>query len=67
MFEFKIKVFLYQFINIVKIYLMSVLIYKKQNQAKGEFNNGEILENKPIGFSQDGGDLKALFKFILLG
>ena len=37
---------------------MSVLIYKKQDQAKGEFNNGEILENKPIGFSQDGGDLK---------
>ena len=37
---------------------MSVLIYKKQDQAKGEFNNGEILENKPIGFSQDGGHLK---------
>ncbi|MBL6648758.1 MAG: pirin family protein [Flavobacteriaceae bacterium] len=37
---------------------MSVLIYKRQDQAKGNFNNGEILENKPIGFIQDGGDLK---------
>ena len=25
------------------------------NQASGQFNNGEIIENKPIGFPQDGG------------
>jgi len=33
-------------------------IYKVSEQAKGNFNNGEILENKPIGFPQDGGKLK---------
>ena len=37
---------------------MSVLIFSKQDQASGNFNNGEILEKKPIGFPQDGGELK---------
>jgi len=32
--------------------------YKKNDQAYGEFNLGEITENKPIGFSRDGGKLK---------
>ncbi len=35
-----------------------IRIISKENQAKGNFNNGEILENKPIGFSQDGGKVK---------
>lgn len=26
-----------------------------QNQVKGNFNQGEIIENKPVGFPQDGG------------
>ena len=34
---------------------MSVKITLKTNQADGNFNNGEILEKKPIGFPQDGG------------
>ena len=25
------------------------------SQGRGSFNNGQILENKPIGFPQDGG------------
>ena len=37
---------------------MILEIYKVSEQAKGNFNNGEILENKPIGFPQDGGKLK---------
>ena len=37
---------------------MSVEIFNKNQQARGSFNNGEILENKPIGFPQDGGQLK---------
>jgi len=37
---------------------MSISIYKKENQADGNFNYGEILEKKPIGFPQDGGKLK---------
>ena len=37
---------------------MAVNIYKKQDQASGNFNYGEILEKKPIGFPQDGGKLK---------
>lgn len=36
---------------------MSILIYNKEDQASGSFNSGEILEKKPIGFSQDGGEL----------
>ena len=37
---------------------MSVEVFTKEQQARGNFNNGEILEYKPIGFAQDGGDLK---------
>ena len=37
---------------------MSINVFKKDNQANGNFNNGEILEKKPIGFPQDGGKLK---------
>ena len=37
---------------------MAVNIFKKEDQAEGNFNNGEILEKKPIGFLQDGGKLK---------
>ena len=37
---------------------MSITIYNKDEQVSGNFNNGEILEKKPIGFSQDGGKLK---------
>jgi hypothetical protein len=38
---------------------MSVKITKKENQAKGVFAGGAILENKPIGFPQDGGSQKS--------
>ena len=37
---------------------MSVKIIPKENQANGNFNDGEILEKKPIGFPQDGGAQK---------
>mgnify|MGYP006264463787 CR=1 FL=1 len=37
---------------------MAIKIFKKDNQANGNFNGGEILEKKPIGFLQDGGILK---------
>ena len=37
---------------------MSISIYNKDNQVDGNFNYGEILEKKPIGFPQDGGKLK---------
>jgi redox-sensitive bicupin YhaK (pirin superfamily) len=37
---------------------MSVTIYRKNQQGRGEFNGGEILENKPIGFPREGGHLK---------
>ena len=37
---------------------MKLEIYKVSEQAKGNFNDGKILENKPIGFPQDGGKLK---------
>ena len=37
---------------------MGVSVYKKSDQASGSFNQGEILEKKPIGFPQDGGRLK---------
>jgi redox-sensitive bicupin YhaK (pirin superfamily) len=36
---------------------MSIVFYSKEVQASGNFNNGEILEKKPIGFPQDGGEL----------
>lgn len=35
-----------------------IKIYPKKSQAYGEFNNGEIIENKPIGFPQDNGPVK---------
>jgi len=34
---------------------MNIKVQKKSEQAKGQFNGGEILENKPIGFPQDRG------------
>ncbi|MGB0888050.1 MAG: pirin family protein [Vicingaceae bacterium] len=37
---------------------MSIKITTKENQAKGVFAGGAILENKPIGFPQDGGEQK---------
>ena len=37
---------------------MKLEVYKISDQAKGNFNDGEILENKPIGFPQEGGKLK---------
>jgi hypothetical protein len=37
---------------------MPVKIIKEKNQARGAFAGGLILENKPIGFPQDGGEQK---------
>jgi len=37
---------------------MSVTVISKERQAYGAFNGGEIVENKPIGFPQDGGTVK---------
>ena len=37
---------------------MSIKIASKQDQARGSFAGGLILENKPIGFPQDGGGQK---------
>ncbi|MEL6922524.1 MAG: pirin family protein [Bacteroidota bacterium] len=34
---------------------MSIQIIPKDQQAYGQFNGGAIVENKPIGFPQDGG------------
>ena len=34
-------------------------IFKKSDQAYGEFNNGAIIENKPIGFPGENNSLKA--------
>lgn len=38
---------------------MSILIIPKEKQAIGNFNNGAIVENKPIGFPSEGGQVKA--------
>tara|TARA_B100001059_G_C17831147_1_gene584774 strand:- start:1031 stop:1825 length:795 start_codon:yes stop_codon:yes gene_type:complete len=46
------------FIYLKKISKMSIKVYTKNDQANGNFNNGEILEKKPIGFPNDGGELK---------
>ena len=35
-----------------------IRVIVKESQANGAFNNGEILESKPIGFPQDGGEIK---------
>lgn len=37
---------------------MSIEVYHKEDQAYGEFNDGDIIENKPLGFPQDRGKLK---------
>lgn len=37
---------------------MSIQLIKVSEQASGQFNGGEILENKPIGFPREGGLLK---------
>jgi redox-sensitive bicupin YhaK (pirin superfamily) len=37
---------------------MPTEIIRKNQQAAGQFNGGEILENKPIGFPREGGHLK---------
>ncbi len=37
---------------------MSLRIIPKHMQAHGAFNNGQIIENKPIGFPQDGGHVR---------
>ncbi len=37
---------------------MAINIFKKEDQVDGNFNSGEILEKKPIGFPQDNGILK---------
>ena len=37
---------------------MKIEIYQIKDQAKGNFNNGEILENKPIGFPGENGKLR---------
>ena len=29
---------------------MPIKVFTKENQANGNFNNGQILEKKPIGF-----------------
>lgn len=36
-----------------------IKIVSKEEQAYGAFNGGEIVENKPIGFSREGGALKS--------
>ena len=35
--------------------MANIEILRRRDQADGNFNNGEILEKKPIGFPQDGG------------
>ena len=35
-----------------------IQITSKEKQASGAFNGGQIIENKPIGFPQDGGDIR---------
>lgn len=37
---------------------MSIQVIKKARQGYGQFNGGEILENKPISFPREGGELK---------
>ncbi|SFB52362.1 hypothetical protein SAMN05216312_111189 [Cohnella sp. OV330] len=37
---------------------MEIKIFKPQNQAKGEFDGGKIVEQKPIGFSGEGALIK---------
>lgn len=37
---------------------MPIQIVPKERQGYGQFNGGQIIENKPIGFPQDGGEVK---------
>ena len=37
---------------------MAIEITTKAQQASGQFNGGQIIENKPIGFPQDGGEVR---------
>ncbi len=37
---------------------MAIEIFRRQDQADGQFNGGAIMEKKPIGFPQDGGILR---------
>ncbi len=37
---------------------MAIQIIPKSKQASGQFNGGQIIENKPIGFPQDGGEIR---------
>ncbi len=37
---------------------MSIQIVPKERQARGAFNGGEIVENKPIGFPREGGAIR---------
>lgn len=37
---------------------MNITTYANNSQAYGEFDGGKIMENKPIGFPQDGGKQK---------
>ena len=38
---------------------MSIHIVRKAHQGYGQFNGGEILENKPISFPREGGELRS--------
>ncbi len=37
---------------------MEIKFYPKETQVNGNFNNGFILEKKPIGFPNENGKLK---------
>lgn len=37
---------------------MATIIYTQSEQANGQFDNGAIQENKPLGFPHEGGSLK---------
>ncbi len=40
---------------LLAFYQIDMEVLKVQDQATGQFNGGEIMEHKPIGFPQDGG------------
>jgi len=44
---------------------MATTIITKEQQAKGSFDGGTILENKPIGFPRDGGEQKRIQTFFI--
>ena len=37
---------------------MTIKVIPVEKQGNGQFNAGQILENKPLGFPQDGGEVK---------